>query len=70
MKAVQTIVVHSLTKSAWNVIGVSIPGKFKIARVPYFFTGSDESTSVERQEAYEHAVFISNYFNEQYKTKK
>jgi hypothetical protein len=67
---IQTKVAHSLTKSAWNIIGISLGGKFKIARIPYEFTGSDISTSRERKEAHEHAIFISDCFNKEYKNTK
>jgi len=67
MKNITTKVVHSQTKPAWNVVGISIPGKFKIARCPYEFCGSDIINERERKEAFEHATFISNCFNEKFK---
>ena len=45
MKTVKTKVVHSQTKSAWNVIGTDLGGKYKIARVPYV-TIDDEFLNV------------------------
>lgn len=48
---------HSMTKSAWNVVGTKAGAKYKIARIPYLETERD------RQEAYEHAEFIAICFN-------
>jgi len=60
---IKTEVVHSQTKSAWNVIG-TIPGsKYKIARFPYFPTTNEEATNKDRKEAFEHAEFVSYCFN-------
>lgn len=61
---IKTKVVHSQTKPAWNVVGISIPGKHKIARCPYeIIEGSETLDTRERKEAFEHATFISNCFN-------
>ena len=63
---IKTKVVHSLTKSAWNVIGDTPGGKFKIARVPYYTCKAtiNEPISVRnRKEAFDHAEFISYCFN-------
>ena len=60
---IKTRVVHSQTKSAWNVIGDTLGGKYKIARVPYLTYDSDEGCQRNRVEAYEHAMFISWCFN-------
>jgi hypothetical protein len=60
---IKTQVVHSQSKSAWNVIG-TIPGrKYKIARVPYFVIGNDVINTRERKEAFEYAEFINWCFN-------
>jgi hypothetical protein len=40
-----TKVKHSLSKSAWNVIGTNIGGKYKIARVPYLVIPHSEILS-------------------------
>lgn len=61
---IKTKVVHSQTKSAWNVIGTNIGGKYKIARVPYFVCEDDAISKRNRIEAFEHAEFISHCFNE------
>ena len=60
---IKTKVVHSLTKEAWNVVGTKIPGKFKIARVPYLITGNDIIDTKYKSEALLHAEFISKCFN-------
>lgn len=59
----KTKVLHSQTKSAWNVIGESLGGKYKIARVPYVVVGDEELDSKNRIEASEHAKYISYCFN-------
>ena len=58
MKPIKTRVVHSQSKSAWNVIGTTLGAKHKIARVPYV-----EGINRERKEALDHAEFISWCFN-------
>ena len=60
---IKTKVVHSQTKSAWNVVGVTMGGKWKVARVPYVVTKNDAIDEMNRLEAFEHAEFISYCFN-------
>lgn len=60
---IKTKVVHSQSKSAWNVIGDIPGGKYKIARIPYLTTDDEISTSRYRKESLEHAQFISYCFN-------
>lgn len=61
---IKTKVVHSQTKPAWNVVGTSIPGKYKIARCPYQVIEDSENLDTrEWKEAFEHATFISDCFN-------
>lgn len=61
---IRTKVVHSESKDAWNVVGVDLGGKYKIARVPYFvIVNSAVLSEREKQVAFEHAVFISTCFN-------
>lgn len=60
---IKTKVVHSQTKSAWNVIGTIFGSKYKIARIPYLTANDDVTTERERKEAFEHAQFISFCFN-------
>jgi hypothetical protein len=60
----KTKVKHSESKNAWNVVGNSPGGKYKIARVPYLsIEGSDLLTRKEKLEAFKHAEFISFCFN-------
>jgi hypothetical protein len=60
---IKTKVVHSQSKSAWNVIGTTLCGKFKIARVPYIKCNDSEATDINNLEALKHAEFISWCFN-------
>ena len=60
---IKTRVVHSQTKSAWNIVGQSLGGKYKIARVPYLVMDSQNLSDGNRQEAFAHAEFISHCFN-------
>lgn len=60
---IKTRVVHSQTKSAWNIIGEKLGGKYKIARVPYVCINDQYVTDKNRVEAFEHAEFISYCFN-------
>jgi hypothetical protein len=65
MKNIKTTVEHSESKNAWNVVG-TIPGlKYKIARCPYIVVPESEIlTTLNKNEALEHALFISKAFNE------
>ena len=58
-----TRVVHSQSKSAWNIIGCNTGFKYKIARIPYYVTENEQTTEINRLEAYEHAEFINYAFN-------
>jgi hypothetical protein len=60
---IKTKVVHSQTKSAWNIVGETLGGKYKIARVPYLVFENQELSDRNRLEAFEHATFISYCFN-------
>lgn len=60
---IKTKVVHSESKSAWNVIGTVLNGKYKIARVPYLVTNNEIINTKEKSEALLHAEFISKCFN-------
>jgi len=60
---IQTGVVHSQSKAAWNVIGTKMGGKYKIARVPYIVVDDAEVTETNKKEAFEHAQYISTCFN-------
>jgi len=61
---IQTRVKHSESKSAWNVVGNTLGGKYKIARVPYFKSETnDDVTETFKNEAKHHAELISFCFN-------
>jgi hypothetical protein len=64
MKNIKTKVVHSQSKTAWNIIGTIPGGKYKIARIPYLIIDDSEIFNTKaKNEALEHAQFISNAFN-------
>lgn len=66
MKKIHTEVKHSQSKSAWNVVGTELGCKYKIARVPYDIVESSEiMTTRNKNQAMEHALFISWCFNNQ-----
>lgn len=60
---IKTKVVHSQSKPAWNIVGISLSGKFKIARIPYLVTQNEIVDVKEKSEALLHAEFISKCFN-------
>jgi hypothetical protein len=60
---IKTKVVHSQTKSAWNIVGLNAGMKYKIARVPYYVCENDLISEQNRQEAFTHAEYISWCFN-------
>lgn len=61
---IKTKVKHSESKSAWNVVGAQTGCKYKIARVPYDKIEGDEITTTRNKaEALEHAMFIRFCFN-------
>lgn len=61
---IETKVVHSQSKSAWNVIGTKLGGKYKIARIPYLIVEDSEIlTTRNKHTALVHAQFISQCFN-------
>lgn len=60
---IKTTVVHSESKAAWNIVGTELGGKFKIARVPYLIGNGEILDSETKNEALEHAEFISECFN-------
>lgn len=66
MNKIKTKVVHSKSKTAWNVVGETLGCKYKIARVPYHIAEGDEyeiMNTRNKAEALEHALFISHCFN-------
>ena len=61
---ITTKIKHSESKSAWNVIGTKLGGKYKIARVPYVkVEDSTFITECNSLEAKKHAEWISFCFN-------
>lgn len=60
---IKTKVVHSEKNFAWNVIGTQLGAKHKIARIPYPFSEDKNVFNRAKQEAFEHATFISHCFN-------
>jgi hypothetical protein len=60
---IKTKVIHSQTKSGWNVVGEKLGGKYKIARIPYICAENENITDRNRAEAFDHASFISYCFN-------
>lgn len=68
-KKLKTKVVHSLSKSAWNIIAERpIGGKYKLARVPYITSDDQKICDMNRNEALKYAEFISYSFNNYYDT--
>ena len=62
---IKTKVVHSESKTAWNIIGTELGSKYKIARVPYIeIKDSKMLTQMQKDEAFKHAEFISFCFNQ------
>jgi len=73
MERIHTKVVHSKTKTAWNVVGETLGCKYKIARIPYdVFEGeySEQINTRNKHEALEHAQFISDAFNTDYRKRE
>jgi hypothetical protein len=63
MKSIETDVVHSKSKNAWNVVGTVLGGKYKIARIPYeTVEGMEKTNTKNKAEALEHAEFICACF--------
>lgn len=60
---INTKVVHSQSKPAWNVVGTKLACKYKIARCPYPICKDKEVTEKEREEALNLAKYISFCFN-------
>lgn len=60
---IKTRVVHSQSKSAWNVIGTELGKRYKIARIPYEDSGYEVLSFRDKQEAFNIAQYISYCFN-------
>lgn len=59
----KTIVKHSSSKFAWNVINTTLGGKYLIAVIPYIGVDIDDVNEAQRIEALEHAKYISEALN-------
>jgi len=69
MKNIETKVVHSRSQAAWNICGKRPGQKYKIARVPYLIIDGLDWEALNthaKNEALEHAQFISRAFNNAY----
>ena len=66
MEQIKVEVKHSISKSAWNVVGTKLGGKHKIAICPYETSDTESLTIKWRLEAFEHAKFICDCFNTNY----
>ena len=60
---IKTKVVHSESKTAWNVVSIELGSKYKIARCPYHVCDIDNISEMNRKEALQHAKYISYCFN-------
>jgi hypothetical protein len=61
---IETKIVHSESKDAWNIVSKTLASKFKIARIPYFAADNNEIiTTMNKAEALDHAKFINFCFN-------
>jgi len=61
---IKTKVVQSESKDAWNIIGISLAKKYKVARIPYLIIKDCPNLNETRkEEALRHAKFISECFN-------
>lgn len=61
---IKTEVKHSESKNAWNIIGLGLGRKYKIARIPYLvIEGAEIMNEIEKSEALKHSKFISYCFN-------
>lgn len=63
MDPIKTKIIHSKSKNAWNVVGTTLGGKFKIASFPYpAESGTDKETlsinKATKNEAYKLAKFV------------
>jgi len=59
----ETIVVHSRSKEAWNIISTRLGAKYKVAIIPYVVGDDTNVNTRNRLEALGHAEFISECLN-------
>jgi len=62
-KEIKVRVKHSTSISAWNIEGVKLGGKHKIAIVPYVSVDDALVTNINKSEALKHAEYIALCFN-------
>lgn len=60
---ITTRIKHSETKSAWDICGLKLGGKYKIAIVPYIISEDADVTATQKAEAFQHAEYINWCFN-------
>jgi len=71
MKNEKTKVVHSQSKSAWNVVEDIWGAEYKIARIPYFASDDYDIVSTKnKHETLLHAQFVSGTFNQAWHNEK
>lgn len=58
----ETKVVHSESKDAWNVVSKRLGAIYKIARIPYTLIGDKKFDVKEMSETLDYAKFISKCF--------
>jgi len=56
---IKTKVVHSQSKTAWNIIGERLGGKYKIARIPYLVV--DDSEILTTKNKYEALLLVRSF---------
>lgn len=54
---------HSHSHPAWNIVGTTFGGKYKIATIPYLSDPNKDTDIRNRKEAREHAEFINYCLN-------
>lgn len=64
MKKIKCKVVHSQSKTAWNIVGEELGCKHKLARIPYTILPESEIISTQnKSEALKHAQFLCYCLN-------
>ena len=58
-----TKVIHSESKTAWNVVNTRVGGTYKLARVPYTICNTGSIDERERKRALNIARYISECLN-------
>jgi hypothetical protein len=60
----ETIVVHSRSKAAWNIVSTRLGAKYKIAAIPYVESEEHTISTNNRIKAFEHATYINKCLNQ------